>query len=78
MPIKIKYFGAIAEQTGQTEEHISADDFGSLEELKSHLLSKYQSIGQHSFQMAVNQALTESANLQDGDEVALLPPFAGG
>ena len=78
MPITIKYFGAIEEVTGVGEELVSSSDFETLDELKSHLLSKYQGIGQLSFQLALNQLLTESASLKDGDEVALLPPFAGG
>lgn len=78
MSITVKYFGAIEEVTGLSEESVSADDFSSLEELKSHLLTKYESLGQLSFQLAVNQSMTASSSLQSGDEVAILPPFAGG
>jgi len=78
MPITIKYFGAIEEVTGVTEESVSLDQFDSLEGLKAHALSKYAAIGDLSFQLAVNQILTDSSPLKDGDEVAFLPPFAGG
>lgn len=79
MSITIKYFGAIAEATGITEEKIALEDVeGSKELLKASLLGKYQAIGDLSFQIAVNQSLDSTDELKDGDEVALLPPFAGG
>jgi len=78
MAITIKYFGAIEEVTGRSEEQFSEQQFDTLDAIKSHVLAKYKSIGELSFQLAVNQSLTESATLGDGDEVAFLPPFAGG
>ncbi|MEO9485737.1 MAG: MoaD/ThiS family protein [Ekhidna sp.] len=79
MPVTIKYFGAIAEVTGVTEEKVELSEVkNSLEILKSNCLSKYESIGDLSFQLAVNQSLFTSDSLSEGDEVAFLPPFAGG
>jgi len=78
MGITIKYFGAIAEVTGINDETIDLANVGnSVEELRSYCLNKY-AIGDLSFQVAVNQNLISSGELQDGDEVAFLPPFAGG
>ncbi len=79
MPVTIKYFGAIAEVTGVAEEEIELSEVkNSLEVLKSSCLSRYESIKDLSFQLAVNQSLSTADSLKDGDEVAFLPPFAGG
>lgn len=79
MAITIKYFGAIAEATGVTEEKVTLEEAGdSVEQLRSFCLNKYGAVSDLSFQLAVNQNLTTSGSLNDGDEVAFLPPFAGG
>ena len=79
MAITIKYFGAIAEATGTTEETVALDEIGgSIEQLRSYCLDKYGAIGDLSFQLAVNHKLTAAGTVNDGDEVAFLPPFAGG
>ncbi|WP_420577238.1 MoaD/ThiS family protein [Ekhidna sp.] len=78
MTVTIKYFGAVEEVTGIVEESLAIDESQSLEDIKQQLLSKYAGMNELSFQLAVNQTLTESTTLKDGDEVAVLPPFAGG
>jgi len=78
MAITIKYFGAIEEATGVAEESILLEDITSLEELREYTLTKYAEIKGLSYQLALNQVLTESGSLKEGDEVAFLPPFAGG
>jgi len=78
MAVTIKYFGAIEEVTGIARESVSLDSSDSLEAIKQQLLSKYPGLEQLSFQIAVNQSLADSATLKNGDEVAFLPPFAGG
>lgn len=79
MRIKIKYFGVIAEETGKTEEVIELDseDY-NVESLKEHCISTYSLSETKSIQVAVNQNIGASGALQDGDEVAFLPPFSGG
>ena len=79
MSITIKYFGVIAEATGVAQEKVTMEEGGSsVEELRSYCLNKYDTIVDLSFQLAVNQTLTAAGELNDGDEVAFLPPFAGG
>jgi len=79
MTLTIKYFGLIAEMTGRKEEIISLDsDDYDLEALKERCFSKYNLSNSHSIQIAVNQSLGTSGPLKHGDEVAFLPPFAGG
>lgn len=79
MPIQVKYFGAIEEATGKKEEAFEVSDIrGSLDRLKTACHEKYPSLNELTFQLAVNQSLESGDQLKDGDEVAFLPPFAGG
>lgn len=77
--ITIKYFGVIAEEAGKTEEvlELVSGNF-YVESLKDHCFSKYSLSDTQSVQVAVNQNMGASGALQDGDEVAFLPPFSGG
>lgn len=77
MLITIKYFGQIAEVTGLEEE--SLEFSGSLiSELLELLYSKYESLKNKEFQIAQNQEITSLETKLTGQEIALLPPFAGG
>ena len=80
MVLTIKYFGMVAERTGRKQEELHLDeDACDLEALKSWWRGKYGlSNDMNSVQIAVNHALTDTCTLQSGDEVAFLPPFAGG
>jgi molybdopterin converting factor subunit 1 len=79
MKITIKYFGVIAEEAGKTEEvlELDSEDF-DVDALKNLCFSKYSLSDTKSVQVAVNQNMGASGALQDGDEVAFLPPFSGG
>jgi len=80
MTLTIKYFGLIAEKAGTNEEivNLEAEEY-DLEALKERCISKYElSDIKKSIQIAVNQSLGTSGPLKHGDEVAFLPPFAGG
>ncbi|MEQ8471150.1 MAG: MoaD/ThiS family protein [Marinoscillum sp.] len=79
MSITIRYFGAIAEQTGCTEELLELDIVGTdIAQLKAYCVRKHQLTDDNIIQIAVNQQLNQTGSIKDGDEVALLPPFAGG
>ncbi len=75
--IKIYYFGQIAEITGSTEETIIRTK-ESIANLKQHLITKYPALNNASFRIAQNQQLTIDSDTITGEEIALLPPFAGG
>lgn len=79
MTITIKYFGVIAEEAGKIEEvlELDSEDF-DVESLKDHCFTKYSFSDTQSIQVAVNQNMGASGPLQNGDEVAFLPPFSGG
>lgn len=79
MKITIKYFGVIAEETGKTEEVLELDSkVVDIEYLKERSFSTYSISDTQSIQVAVNQNMGATGALQDGDEVAFLPPFSGG
>ncbi len=79
--IKTLYFGMFEEKTGVASEtwqvnrnEISIADFEKL------LSEKYPFFEQFSYQIAVNQQINTDKNqfLSENDEIAILPPFAGG
>lgn len=79
MDIKIKYFGLLAEAMHKTETIITLKENCTVEELKNILLSIYPALEGKEFKIAVNKNIvTEKAIILPTDELALLPPFAGG
>ena len=69
----------VAEITGLSFEHFDFDEYFSSKTLEQILLKKYPELKKSNFQLAVNQQIADAEiALKNGDEVALLPPFAGG
>mgnify|MGYP001628089211 CR=1 FL=1 len=78
MKVTIKYFGLVAEAAEKSEEVMEFDGTLTVSELKAQCLNGLSITDKESIQIAVNQNLDDKTTLKDGDEVALLPPFAGG
>jgi molybdopterin synthase sulfur carrier subunit len=79
MTLTIKYFGVIAEETGTHQEIVTLDSADlSVDSLKEYCVSKYSLSDPESIQVAVNQNMDHAGGLDNGDEVAFLPPFSGG
>jgi molybdopterin synthase sulfur carrier subunit len=80
MMLTIKYFGAIADLTHKKEEQFpfeSADH--SLRSVKHELEQKYPGIKNIHYSLALNQSVAiQDEMVNENDELALLPPFAGG
>lgn len=75
--LKVLYFGALSELTGRQDDFLEIE--GNLHDLVDKLKSDHPGIGKKHFSIAVNQEITSGDTvLSDGDEIALLPPFAGG
>lgn len=77
--ITVNYFGNIAEATQSDSETLDQKSM-SLEDLLDLLDSKYD-LRKFQFQVAVNRKIIpkhQVMTISDSDEVALLPPFAGG
>ncbi len=77
MQIEVKYFGMLAEITDCNTEQlvISSQDVSGLKEA---LLDKYPDFKNKDFRIAQNQELVADTALLTGQEIAVLPPFAGG
>lgn len=74
--IKVLFFGYLTERCGKTEVSVSAQDTN---ELKEKLEADFPPLKGLNYLMAVNQDQVQGNEiLGQGDEVALMPPFAGG
>ena len=74
--MNVLLFGVLADVTGTSEMNMKAMDTDSL---KKELLSRFPMLSQYRFQFAVNkEQIRNNVSLSEADEVALLPPFAGG
>lgn len=80
MNLNLNYFGMIAEKTATTKEILNAGNNPlSVEDLNHLLFNKYPALKEMNYKIAVNQTLADdSLLLNENDEIALLPPFAGG
>jgi molybdopterin synthase sulfur carrier subunit len=77
MKIKVLFFGILEDVSGCREKDFS--NFASSDELMKHLKTEYPNLEERTFQIARNQEIINiNTNLNDGDTIALLPPFAGG
>ncbi|MBK9331087.1 MAG: MoaD/ThiS family protein [Ignavibacteria bacterium] len=79
MEVKVLYFGVTADITGKEQEFIA--DVKDLNSLSAILTALYPGLENANFRFAVNLKLIDDINtlsINEGDEVALLPPFAGG
>lgn len=78
MIYQLKYFGKLAELSNHKAEAIEFNG-RTAGELKTWIKSRYPIFENESFKIAVNQKLVEDDYIiEDGSELALLPPFAGG
>ena len=74
--MNVLLFGVLAEVVGKPILKIQATD---LDSLNKNLLIDFPKLKNYKFQVAVNkQKVEKNILLKDDDEIALLPPFAGG
>jgi len=79
--IKILYFGMFEEKTGTSNETWEIPENGiSVSDFENELLKKYPGFAQMSYTIAVNKQINtnKATSLSENDEIAILPPFAGG
>ncbi len=77
MKVEVLFFGVLAEKAGL--ERLSVKGANDVGLLKRKIFGIYPELGNYSFRVSVNRKLAEDKDkLKEGDEVALLPPFAGG
>ena len=79
MKINILPFGALTDILPAVGLAFSNDTISSVAQLHEYLAQHYPAIARLNFRYAVNQELVDDRHpIQEGDEVALLPPFSGG
>jgi molybdopterin synthase sulfur carrier subunit len=77
MKVTVLFFGVLSEVAGTGTKFYG--DVKSLEHLKIRISDDYPEIVHYSYRVSVNNEITdEDRFLSDGDEIAFLPPFAGG
>ncbi len=80
MKLYLKYFGLVVDITQKKEEILSMYESKiTVSFLKSNMENNYPELKNTNYSIAVNQSMVGvDYNINDGDIVALLPPFAGG
>ena len=74
--MEVLLFGIIAEKAGKERMTIAA---ASMPELRERLLNELPFLGSLSYAIAVDRRIVrEDRSLSGSEEIALLPPFAGG
>lgn len=77
MTVNILFFGALVDVT--QAKSMQVNDVSNTDEILTLLHHKYPLLCHYKFSLALNQNfLTDAVALADGDELALMPPFAGG
>lgn len=79
MKTNVRYFGMIAEALKTTSEEIDISELNKAGSFRLFFENKYPLLSGMSFQIAINNELTETIDTNTAiNEIALLPPFAGG
>jgi molybdopterin synthase sulfur carrier subunit len=79
LSINVKYFGMLAEAAKLENEVIKINESVTVNDLKSVIIQKHPRLKKMDFQIARNLSIANiNELLNDNDEIALLPPFAGG
>jgi len=77
MRAKVLLYGQLIDVVGKKE--VEVENIATTEELKTKLIESYPDITQVNYKIAINQSIIkDTLQLQEGDEIALFPPFAGG
>jgi molybdopterin synthase sulfur carrier subunit len=77
MEIRVLFFGVLAEVTQTTFKHYR--DIVSFSDLRHRIEDEFPEIVHYDYRIAVNsEIINEEPVLKHLDEVAFMPPFAGG
>ncbi|CUS96774.1 molybdopterin converting factor subunit 1 [Candidatus Chrysopegis kryptomonas] len=75
--MKVLFFGRLKESIGL--DQVEVQGVKSVNELKRYLNENFPILGKEIFAIAVNyKIINDDASLKEEDEVALIPPIAGG
>lgn len=78
MDLSIKLYGVLSEIVGKDQLTFSTDHPLSPSEIIERAIAEYPEMKLVQIKVALNQKLTEVGKCSEKDEIALLPPFAGG
>ena len=85
MKIQLRFFAALREKLGVSQESIDiSDDIETIDDLKNYLCKRNMLwsevlAGNQVIRCALNQVMVDSSTaLSDGAEVAFFPPVTGG
>ena len=77
MEIKVLFFGVLAEITGTSFKHYR--EVKSIGDLRLRIQDDFPEIVHYNYRISLNnEIINDDPKLKNGDEVALMPPFAGG
>ena len=79
--IKVLYFGMFEEKAGTSSEAFEIEqETIPVSGFEEYLLKKHPEFNGLSYSIAVNQQINTNKEMQlsENDEIAILPPFAGG
>jgi molybdopterin converting factor small subunit len=77
MKVKVLFFGVLAEVTGSDCKYYN--EVRSLGDLRLRIQDDFPEIVHYSYRISLNNVILDNEPLlNDGDELALMPPFAGG
>ena len=77
MEINVLFFGVLAEVTGTHRKHYTG--VSSFSDLRHRVEDDFSGIAGYNYRNAVNNRMGSEEHVHsEGDEIAYLPPFAGG
>jgi molybdopterin synthase sulfur carrier subunit len=77
MQVKVLFFGVLTDVTGTDCRHYS--EVKSVNDIKLRIMDDFPEVGHYNYRISLNnEILNGDTDLKDGDEIALMPPFAGG
>ena len=69
----------LADLTGRSEEEIELETGSNSRELVDRISAQYEGFADYDYNLAVNMNLIhDPVSLEEMDEIAFLPPYAGG
>ena len=79
MPITVLFFGSLTEVTQAERVELAGPAALDVQALRLYIERLYPGLTGKPYRVAINQEFSgEGDALRDGDEVAFLPPYAGG
>jgi molybdopterin synthase sulfur carrier subunit len=77
MQVKVLFFGVLSEVAGTDCRHYM--EVKSIHDLNSRIMDEFPEIAHYNYRISLNNEIINSDMvLNDNDEIALMPPFAGG